>query len=241
MHHVILYEAAGAQATAATQLNAASGGKGWTCFGGPDLPVDLAARRRDRPARAAAVDRRVGAGPHDERAAAGTGVLLHEGREDRDAGALQPDRGVAARPFAAWLRVRPATTPLTKLETHLIAAPVELPCPTGVSGPQCSRTQAIQDEVDEVRRARRRSSRTALLRLCGKTLADYPNDVGAGTKITTSCDRAVRRGRRRSTASPDTCTSAGTTSRSSSTRARRRSRRCCTSRRGTSTGRTSTT
>jgi hypothetical protein len=29
----------------------------------------------------------------------------------------------------------------------------------------------------------------AVLRLCGKTLADYSQNVGAGTKITTSCDR----------------------------------------------------
>ena len=35
--------------------------------------------RRDRPARAAAVDRRLGARAHDERAPAGTGVLLHKG------------------------------------------------------------------------------------------------------------------------------------------------------------------
>src|SRR6201999_3741519 len=41
VHHVILYEAGGAQATQAAQLNAQSGGKGWTCFGGPGLPLDL--------------------------------------------------------------------------------------------------------------------------------------------------------------------------------------------------------
>ena len=88
----------------------------------------------------------------------------------------------------AWLRVRPATTPLTKLETHLIAAPVELPCPTGVSGPLCSRTRAIQDVTTKYG-AEAAFTPYALLRLCGKTLADYPTDVGAGTKITTSCDR----------------------------------------------------
>jgi hypothetical protein len=32
----------------------------------------------------------------------------------------------------------------------------------------------------------------ALLRLCDKTLADYPRAVGAGTAITTSCKRPVR-------------------------------------------------
>ena len=33
----------------------------------------------------------------------------------------------------------------------------------------------------------------ALLRVCNKTLADYPTEVGTGTTITTSCDRAVAR------------------------------------------------
>ena len=79
VHHVILYEAAGAQATAATQLNAAHGGKGWSCFGGPDLPVDLAGT--------GAIDR-LGQPPwiaawvpgHTSNALpAGTGVLLHKG------------------------------------------------------------------------------------------------------------------------------------------------------------------
>jgi hypothetical protein len=32
---------------------------------------------------------------------------------------------------------------------------------------------------------------SALLRICGKTLADYPQSVGSGTAITTSCDRAI--------------------------------------------------
>ena len=79
---------------------------------------------------------------------------------------------------------------MTPLQTHLIAAPVELPCPDGVTGPQCSRQQAFQDEVDKYG-PENAYIPTALLRLCGKTLADYPQSVGAGTSIGTSCDRAV--------------------------------------------------
>jgi hypothetical protein len=88
----------------------------------------------------------------------------------------------------AWLRVRPATTSLTALATHLLAAPVELPCPSGVAGPRCSRTRAIQDVTTKYG-AEAAFTPYALLRLCGKTLADYPTDVGIGTRITTSCDR----------------------------------------------------
>ncbi len=189
VHHVILYEAAGAQASAAEQLNAKSGGKGWSCFGGPDLPVDLAAtgatdRLGQPPWIAAWVP-----GHTTNALPAGTGVLLHKGAKVvmqvhyNLIEASGPDRS------RAWLRVRPATTPLTRLETHLIAAPVELPCPADVTGPLCSRTRAIQDVTDKYG-AEAAFTPYALLRLCGKTLADYPTDVGTGTTIANSCDRA---------------------------------------------------
>src|SRR5207244_4992880 len=131
VHHVILYEAAGAQALAATRLDAASGGKGWTCFGGPNLPVDIAG--------AGALDR-LGQPPwiaawvpgHATNALpAGTGVLLHKGAKVvmqvhyNLIEASGPDRS------RAQLRLRPARTKLIPLQTHLIAAPVELPCPAG--------------------------------------------------------------------------------------------------------------
>jgi Copper type II ascorbate-dependent monooxygenase, C-terminal domain len=188
VHHVILYEAAGAQATAATQLNAASGGKGWTCFGGPGLPFDVAG--------AGALDR-LGQPPwiaawvpgHATNALpAGTGVRLHKGAKIvmqvhyNLIEAAGPDRS------RAQLRLRPATTKLTALETQLIAAPVELPCPAGVSGPQCSRDQALQDEATKYG-AEAAFIPIALLRLCSKTLADYPQDVGDGASISTSCQR----------------------------------------------------
>jgi hypothetical protein len=190
VHHVILYEAAGAQATAAAQLNAQSGGKGWTCFGGPNLPLDISSpgaldRLGQPPWIAAWVP-----GHTTNSLPAGTGVLLHKGalivmqvhyNLIESAG---PDRS------RAQLRLRPATTHLTPLQTDLIAAPVELPCPNGRTAGLCSRTRAFQDEVAKYG-AENAYIPTALLRLCGKTLADYPQDVGAGTAIQTSCDRAV--------------------------------------------------
>ena len=190
VHHVILYEAAGAQAVAATQMNAASGGEGWTCFGGPDLPFDFSdasslSRLGQPPWIAAWVP-----GHTTNALPKGTGVLLHKGAKIvmqvhyNLISASGPDRSQAR------LRLRPATTQLTRLETQLIAAPVELPCPAGVSGPQCSRQRTLQDEV------RRYGPEAAfvpagLLRLCNHTLADYPRSVGAGTAIATTCDRAI--------------------------------------------------
>jgi hypothetical protein len=190
VHHVILYEAAGTQAAAAESMNRAHGGKGWTCFGGPGLPIDLQSqdslsRLGQPPWIAAWVP-----GHTTNALPTGTGVLLHKGAKIvmqvhyNLIEASGPDRS------QAWLRLRPAATKLTPLATHLIAAPVELPCPAGVAGAECSRDQALRDEVRKYG-AENAYIPQALLRLCGKTLADYPQDVGAGTSILTSCDRAV--------------------------------------------------
>ncbi len=190
VHHVILYEASGAQAVAARHLNAAHGGQGWSCFGGPDLPLDVnatgAADRLGQPPWIAAWV----PGHTTNALPSGTGVLLHKG----DLVVMQvhynlieasgPDRS------SAQLRLRPASTHLIPLETHLIAAPVELPCPDGVTGPQCSRQKAVQDVVDKYG-AEAAFVPAALLQICNKTLADYPLEVGNGKSITTSCDRAI--------------------------------------------------
>jgi hypothetical protein len=188
VHHVILYEAAGAQTAAAEQLNAAHGGQGWSCFGGPNLPIDVNAQgafdRLGQPPWIAAwvPGHTTNALPH------GTGVLLHKGAKI----VMQVHYNLIAASGAdrssAQLRLRPLSANLIPLETHLIAAPVELPCPDGVSGPQCSRQQAVQDEVNKYG-AQSAFIPAALLKICGKTLADYPQSVGTGTSIGTSCDR----------------------------------------------------
>jgi Copper type II ascorbate-dependent monooxygenase, C-terminal domain/Copper type II ascorbate-dependent monooxygenase, N-terminal domain len=188
VHHVILYEAAGTQATAAEQLNAAHGGQGWSCFGGPNLPLDINSpgsidRLGQPPWIAAWVP-----GHTTNALPKGTGVLLHKGARIvmqvhyNLIEASGPDRS------SAQLRLRPATTKLIPLETHLVAAPVELPCPDGVTGPQCGRQQAVQDEVTKYG-AEAAFIPAALLKICNKTLADFPTAVGTGTSISTSCDR----------------------------------------------------
>jgi hypothetical protein len=195
VHHVILFEAAGANATEARHLNAASHGRGWTCFGGPGLSEthpDAAAASSDR----LGSPQWIGAwvpGHTTNDTPAGTGVLLHAG----SAVVLQvhynlihpakPDRS------RAILRVVPAAgSKLTPLDTMLVAAPVELPCPGGRHAGLCSRDRALADE------ARKYGPEpalipTGLLYLCGKTLADYPQDVGGAYDVRTACDRTVRR------------------------------------------------
>ncbi len=190
VHHVILYEAAGAQATAATQLNATSKGKGWTCFGGPGLPFDLSGSgsfsRLGQPPWIAAW-----APGHTSNALPdGTGVLLHKGAKIVMQVHYNLIEASGTDRSQAQLKLRPATTPLTRLETQLIAAPVELPCPDGVSGPQCNRQQTLQDEVNKYG-ASAAFVPAALLKVCNHTLADFPTSVGAGTSISTTCDRAI--------------------------------------------------
>jgi hypothetical protein len=91
------------------------------------------------------------------------------------------------------LRTVPAAgSGLTPLDTMLIPAPVELPCPAGVSSPLCSRDRAVADE-------QRKYGNIAaliplgLLYLCDKTFADYPSNVGNARDVGTSCERGVNR------------------------------------------------
>jgi mono/diheme cytochrome c family protein len=191
VHHVILFEAAGAAAGAATRENAASGGNGWTCFGGPGLPTDTNL--------AAADALRFGSpqwlaawvpGHVTNDLPAGHGILLHRGSKIvmqvhyNLAHGAKPDRS------RALLTTAPRGAKVKPLETMLLAAPVELPCPRGASGALCTRAAAMADLAEKYG-AGARYMPTGLLFLCGKSLADYPNDVGDGTAIATSCDRTA--------------------------------------------------
>ena len=195
VHHVILFAAEGANAVEARKLNAASHGRGWTCFGGPGLS-------ETKPTLRAATSDRLGAPPwigawvpgHTTNdTPAGTGVLLHAGA----AVVLQVHYNLTHRPSPdrsrAVLRlVRARGSGLTPLETVLVPAPVELPCPRGMGSPRCSRAQAVTDEARKYGPAAALIP-TGLLYLCNKSLADYPQDVGDAHAVSTACDRPVTR------------------------------------------------
>ena len=195
VHHVILFEAAGSNADEARSLNKASGGKGWTCFGGPgldDAHPDVSAASSDRLGAPQWISAWV-PGRTATDLPRGTGVLLHAGAAvvmQVHYNLIHPAHPDKSR---AVLRVLPAKrSGLTPLDTMLVPAPVELPCPRGIHSPACSRDRAIADET-------RKYGRDAalipygLLFLCGKTLADYPQNVGEGDKLRTSCNKAVTR------------------------------------------------
>jgi hypothetical protein len=175
VHHVILYEVRGAQVAEARSLNRASGGRGWTCFGGPGVTDDSIDH-----------DRWLGAwvpGKTNNAFPAGTGMsfpkgaaivmqvhynLIHPAR---------PDRTRVVLDFA------PRGKKLIPLETKLYFAPIELPCPAGVHNPLCNRSAAIaalakQYGPDSA------AMPNVLLAFCGKSL---PAAVG----LTTSCARPL--------------------------------------------------
>ena len=195
VHHVILFEATGENAVEARRLNDASGGNGWTCFGGPGLS-------ETHPTADAATSDRLGApqwisawvpGHTTNDAPAGTGVLVHAGA----AVVMQVHYNLihTPRPDRArvLLRVVPAAgSSLTPLDTMLVPAPVELPCPRGVHSRLCSRAVAVQDE------ARKYGYDASLipyglLYLCHKTLDDYPSSPASVSSLVTTCDRRVDR------------------------------------------------
>ena len=193
VHHAILFEAAGDNATEARRLDAASGGKGWTCFGGPELSETRGA---------------AGNGPSDRLGSppwisawvpghatndlpAGTGVLVHKDAvivmqihynllHAGHAHPAKPDRSSVS------LKLVPAAgSSLTPLENFLAPAPVELACAKGVTGRLCTRDSAFRAEI-------RKYGQDAalipvgLLLLCKKKETDYPS-------ATTSCDRTFNR------------------------------------------------
>jgi Copper type II ascorbate-dependent monooxygenase, C-terminal domain len=195
VHHVILFEAAGQNAVDARRLDRESGGNGWTCFGGPGLS-------ETHPTAGTASSDRLGAPPwisawvpgHTTNdLPAGTGVLVHAGA----AIVMQVHYNLIhkARPdrSRAVLRVVPAAgSSLTPLDTMLVPAPVELPCPRGVHSQLCSRDYALREE------ARKYGNDAALipyglLYICHKTLDDYPSAPASVSSLVTTCDRRVNR------------------------------------------------
>jgi mono/diheme cytochrome c family protein len=195
VHHVILFEAAGENATEARRLDNASGGKGWTCFGGPGLS-------ETHPTGESATGDRLGAPPwisawvpgHTTNdLPKGTGVLVHAGAaivmqvHYNLIHPAKPDRSRAVIRFAPA-----AQTKLTPLNTILVPAPVELPCPRNVHSTLCSRDVAVQQEVKKYG-YNAALIPSGLLYICGKSLADYPSSPSSVKSLSTSCDRRVNR------------------------------------------------
>jgi mono/diheme cytochrome c family protein len=188
VHHVILFEAAGENAAEARHLNDASGGNGWTCFGGPGLA-------ETHPTTNTADVDRLGVPPWiaawvpghaNNDLPQGTGVLVHAGA----AIVMQVHYNLIHKPqrdrSRAVIRFAPAaTTKLTPLNTILVPAPVELPCPPNVHSSLCSRDVAVQQEIKKYGYDAALIP-SGLLYICGKSLADYPQSPASVKSLSTS-------------------------------------------------------
>jgi mono/diheme cytochrome c family protein len=191
VHHVILFDASGTNVADARALNAKSGGQGWTCFGGPGLSETRAS------ADAASSDR-LGApqwitawvpGHTTYELPQGTGVLVHAG----DLVVMQVHYNLLHDPTGKLTdrsKVELKTTPaasanLRPLDTYLLPAPVELPCPKGVHNKLCNRNAEFQDEVKKYGSDAAFIS-VGLLVLCHEQLQQVQGD-------TTTCTRTVNR------------------------------------------------
>ena len=114
----------------AIAANAATGGKGWTCFGAPSLPNASLAAFLSTPFLS------VWAPGHGaDVLPKGTGIALAKGSlviEQVHYNLLVGDKPVTN---SLVLNTVPASTPLLPMQSQYLVAPPNIPCPAGVTGP----------------------------------------------------------------------------------------------------------
>jgi hypothetical protein len=181
VHHVILFRVPPDSVASAEKLDAAAPGEGWTCFGGTGVRTGSSSLSfLDSAGWIAAW----APGTRADRQDAGTGVLLTKGSRIvmqvhyNLLNKISPDRSRAS------LTTVPASTGLEPVETMLLPAPVELPCPKGTTGPLCDRSAALFDLIGKYGNEAGLIP-TGLLALCAKDPAKPP------TGSTSTCTRKV--------------------------------------------------
>jgi hypothetical protein len=183
VHHAILFRVEPQQVAAAEQKDAASPGRGWTCFGGPGLP----SYDRD-PVRALdsapwlagwapGSDEQVFGAGFGVPLSAGSRIVLQVHYHLVDGGGDDASR--------VRLRMASGAKALTPLETMLLPAPVELPCNPDEHGVLCDRQASV---LDVMRRFGPDAGRT----VAGLQLLCDGNLENPRAGATQSCDRPVR-------------------------------------------------
>ncbi len=133
VHHAVLALVPPAETAQALAANAASGGKGWTCFGAPSLPNASLAAFLSTPFLS------VWAPGHGaDVLPQGTGIALAKGSlviEQVHYNLLVGDKPVTN---SLVLNTVPASTPLLPMQSQYLVAPPNIPCPAGVTGPYCN-------------------------------------------------------------------------------------------------------
>lgn len=145
VHHSILFRVEPAQISAAEAKDAADPRPGWQCFGGPGLPTT--SRNPLDGLDAAPWLAGWAPGGRENVFAEGYGVPVSAG--SRIVVQMHYNlRAATTSPVtdATAIRLRMSgANDLTSLRTMLMPAPVELPCPAGVTGQLCNRGDAVAD------------------------------------------------------------------------------------------------
>jgi hypothetical protein len=132
VHHSVLALVPPSMTAQAIAANAATSGKGWTCFGAPALPGASLAAFMSTPFLS------VWAPGHGADVLPnGTGISLPRGSlviEQVHYNLLVGDKPVTNR---LVLHTVPMSTPLLPMQSQYLIAPPNIPCPAGVTGPLC--------------------------------------------------------------------------------------------------------
>ncbi|MEO7979643.1 MAG: monooxygenase [Sporichthyaceae bacterium] len=143
VHHAILFRVEPGQVAQAEAHDAATAGRGWTCFGGSALPNtsgNAISALDSAPWLAAWAP-----GGGEAVLGRGTGMLLPKG--SRVVLQVHYNLREGTQPDRTRVRLRLARdgARLQALHTMLLVAPVELPCTPDESGPLCDRARALAD------------------------------------------------------------------------------------------------
>lgn len=178
VHHVILFVVGPEAAQRARAQDGRDGRPGWPCFGGPGVGADTGT-----------LGNALGfwvPGTQGTDYPAGTGKELKAG--SRVVMQVHYNLSAPARPDQTRLELflaDPASRP-KPVRRMTLAAPVEVRCPPGVSGPACERGYAL--ERSELKRVAE-----GIHWLCGTSVEDYlRRPLGDGSRQATHCDFPVR-------------------------------------------------
>jgi hypothetical protein len=133
VHHAVLSLVPPSMTAQAVAANAATGGKGWTCFGAPSLPNASLAAFLSTPFLS------VWAPGHGaDVLPKGTGISLPKGSLVIEQ--VHYNLLVGHKPVTNGLVLDtvPVSTPLLPMQSQYLVAPPNIPCPGGVTGPYCS-------------------------------------------------------------------------------------------------------
>jgi len=181
VHHVLLFQVPPSAQPDAAAKNGKDGRDGWTCFGGPGVGGT------------GGLEGAIGSwtpGTVPSVTPEGTGVVLKGGNlivmqvHYNLMGSVKPDT------TRVQLQLAPSGAKLDPLRLTAYAAPVELPCPAGISGDACDRREALRQVV-------RREGQfplvlnQSLLAMCNRTPEDYARQDAK--LVTSACDRRVSR------------------------------------------------